>query len=107
MPTRWNLDHQYQILDGGIVVAPGDPHDFTDEQLADGIAGEWADEDPRRGLPEEHEFKQRRNRSKTGDTPTDEQPDTPADTSVEQPADTPADEPTAPPADEASADQPH
>lgn len=62
MPTRWNVDHQHALIDplNYITVAPGEPHEFTDEQIAAGIAGQWSEEDPRAGLDAEKAFKKRR-----------------------------------------------
>lgn len=61
---KFNVDHQAAILDGGVAVAPGEPHDFTAKQIAAGLAGRWSDEDPRAGLIEEREFKRLRDASR-------------------------------------------
>ena len=64
MPTRFNLDHQYAIHGDGSATAPGEPHDFTPEEIEAGLAGQWSDEDPRAGLTEEQEFKRLRDTSR-------------------------------------------
>ena len=43
----------------GPSIAPGETHEFTDEEAA-GLGWEWSDIDPRAGLVEEREFKRRR-----------------------------------------------
>lgn len=63
MPKLWNLDHQPQLVDpinDERAVMPGESYDFTDEQVAAGLAGQWGEEDPRAGLKAEREFKKRR-----------------------------------------------
>jgi hypothetical protein len=44
----YNADHQPVVVDHALpAVQPGESHDFTDEQLKDGIAGVWSAESPR------------------------------------------------------------
>ncbi len=74
MPIRFNTDHQTQII-AGVGILPGDPYDFTNEEIAAGIAGQWATTDPRQGLPAERVFKARR------DAPVADQAAVPVDTS--------------------------
>lgn len=62
MPIRFNVDHQTQIING-VGVLPGASHDFSDEDIAAGIAGQWSQDDPRQGLPQERAFKRRRDAS--------------------------------------------
>lgn len=51
MPLRWNVDHQHQVVDHNKPgVPPGRSYEFTDEELAAGITGNWAEEDPRKPL---------------------------------------------------------
>jgi hypothetical protein len=38
-------------------VFPGEGYDFTDEQVAAGITGQWSETDPRAGLEAERAFK--------------------------------------------------
>lgn len=64
MPRLFNVDHQHAILDADTSVAPGAPHDFTDEE-AERLTGSWADEDPRAGLADEEEFKRLRDASRS------------------------------------------
>ena len=74
MPTRWNISSQYVTplrtvriaTDGtpvmrhsGPSVAPGESHEFTDEEAA-ALGWEWSDTDPRGGLKAEREFKRQR-----------------------------------------------
>ena len=70
MPTLFNRDHQTAILGPETAVQPGEPHDFTDEQVAAGIAGLWSEEDPRAGLEAEVAFKSKRDRK----TPPEQDP---------------------------------
>lgn len=60
MPRRYNTDHQHAVLDLDTSVAPGAPHEFTDEQLEAGLTGSWSEENPRAGLEDEQEFKRLR-----------------------------------------------
>ena len=77
MPKLFNVGHQHAVIDQirGPVIAPGDSHEFTDEQVEAGIAGDWSDTDPRAGLKAEREFKKRRdaktNAEQTNDTPAE------------------------------------
>lgn len=73
MPRLYNTDHQTAVLSWveGIVVQPGEPHDFTDEELAVGLAGSWSEQDPRAGLKAEQQFKKRRDR-KASQPPSNE-----------------------------------
>ena len=66
MPTRFNTDHQPAVLDWieNVVVQPGESHDFTDDEIAAGLAGSWSEQDPRAGLKAEGEFKRLRNASR-------------------------------------------
>ena len=66
MPTRFNTDHQAAVLDWieHVVVQPGESHEFTDEEIAAGLAGSWSETDPRAGLSEEQEFKRLRDASR-------------------------------------------
>lgn len=77
MPKLYNADHQTQIIHGvELGVAPGEPHNFTDEEIAAGIAGQWSTKNPRQGLPQERAFKRRR------DAPVAEKAAAPDDSSV-------------------------
>lgn len=49
MPRLYNIDHSPVSIENGPSVMPGDTYDFTDEQVARGIAGRWSENDPRRG----------------------------------------------------------
>lgn len=61
MPTRWNIDPQPQAIDHEEgPVLPGDPYDFTAEQIKAGLTGNWSTKDPRIGLSDERVFKTRR-----------------------------------------------
>lgn len=63
MPKLFNLDHSPVVVDySERAVMPGESYDFTDEQVAAGIAGQWSEEDPRAGLEAERAFKQKRDR---------------------------------------------
>lgn len=65
MPTRWNVGPSPLVLDWNHpAVLPGDSHDFTDEQIDAGIAGDWSETDPRAGLSDEQVFKRARDRSR-------------------------------------------
>lgn len=63
MPRFWNINHSTVVVQDGettqVPVQPSEFHDFTDKE-AESIGVEWSNEDPRRGLPEEREFKRRR-----------------------------------------------
>jgi hypothetical protein len=78
MPTRWNVDHQHALLDpiSGLVVAPGESYEFTDEQIEAGLAGSWSEEDPRAGLDAEREFKRRRDAKQPSSPATESTTDT-------------------------------
>lgn len=61
MPKLFNLDHSPVVVNRNErAVLPGESHDFTDEEIAAGLAGLWGDEDPRKGLKAEREFKRKR-----------------------------------------------
>lgn len=48
MPRRWNLDPFPVVVDAELpAIQPGEPHDFTDEQIKAGITGNWSKTDPR------------------------------------------------------------
>lgn len=65
MPTRWNVGPSPVVLNWTEpAVMPGDSYDFTDEQIAAGLAGEWSEADPREGLSGEQVFKRARDRSR-------------------------------------------
>jgi hypothetical protein len=62
--TLWNTDHQPVVLDWQQpAIMPGEPHEFTDEQIAAGVAGSWGEEDPRSGLEAEKAFKTKRDKA--------------------------------------------
>lgn len=45
MPKRYNADRVHAIIqtdEGHVSVAPGEPYDFSDEQLEAGIVGSWS-----------------------------------------------------------------
>lgn len=50
MPRLFNIDHSPVSVENGPAVMPGETYDFTDEQVAVGIAGLWSENDPRRGI---------------------------------------------------------
>lgn len=61
MPTRFNTDSQPHVVSyDQRAVMPGESHDFTDEEIAAGLAGSWSDVDPRAGLDDEKAFKKAR-----------------------------------------------
>lgn len=62
----FNTDHQAAVLSWieHVVVQPGESHEFTDEEIAAGLAGSWSEEDPCAGLSEEQEFKRLRDSSR-------------------------------------------
>lgn len=66
MPKLFNTDHQAAVLNWieHVVVQPGESHDFTDEEIAAGLAGSWSETDPRAGLSAEQEFKRLRDSSR-------------------------------------------
>lgn len=44
----YNDDHQAVVVTHDeLAVQPGDPYDFTDEQIAAGVAGKWSEQPPR------------------------------------------------------------
>jgi hypothetical protein len=49
VPLRFNIDHSPACVENGPAVMPGETYDFTDEQVAAGIAGCWSENDPSRG----------------------------------------------------------
>jgi hypothetical protein len=53
--TLWNADHQAAVIDQNTfdVVAPGEPREFTDEEIAAGVAGIWTEVDPSGGFEPE------------------------------------------------------
>lgn len=72
MPKLFNVDHQPAVLRWHEpAIMPGESHDFTDEEVAAGLGGQWSEEDPRAGLKDEREFKKRRDAVKTTDTPAE------------------------------------
>lgn len=52
MPRFFNIDHSPVSIENGPAVMPGDTYDFTDEQVAAGIAGLWSENDPRGPAPQ-------------------------------------------------------
>jgi hypothetical protein len=76
MQKLFNVDHQTAVIDPieSIAVQPGESYDFTDEQVAAGLAGSWSDEDPRAGLKAERAFKKRRD-AKTSPSPDEQTPE--------------------------------
>jgi hypothetical protein len=52
MPRLYSLD-PFPVVPNihAPAVLPGEPYDFTDEQVAAGIAGPWSEHDPRRPPP--------------------------------------------------------
>lgn len=79
MPKKlWNVDHQPAVIAWHLpAIMPGEAHEFTDEQIAAGIAGQWSEQDPRAGLEAEKAFKKRR------DAPVQDKQETPNDTPAE------------------------
>lgn len=74
MPLLFNLDHQHAIHQDGSATAPGESHEFTEEEIEAGLAGHWSENDPRAGLKAEREFKKRRDSRATASSPSpDEQ----------------------------------
>lgn len=73
MPTRWNTGHSPVVLDWQLpAVMPGESCEFTDDQIAAGLAGDWSDTDPRPGRDVEKTFKKRRDAATTtNDTPAE------------------------------------
>jgi hypothetical protein len=72
MPTRWNVGPSPVVLDWNEpAIMPGASYDFTDEQAAAGIAGDWSDKDPRAGRDAEKAFKKRRDAAPATDTPAE------------------------------------
>jgi len=64
MPKLYNLDHQHAIYDADKPgIAPGESHDFTDEEAA-ALSGSWSETDPRAGLADEQTFKLARDTSR-------------------------------------------
>lgn len=51
MPRLFNIDHSPACVENGPAVLPGETYDFTDEQVAAGIAGLWSENDPRGPAP--------------------------------------------------------
>lgn len=57
----YNVGHQTAVIDHDHPgVRPGESYDFTEEQIEAGIAGEWSEENPRKGRGKERAFKERR-----------------------------------------------
>ena len=72
MPKLFNTGHSPVVLSWTEpAVLPGESYDFTDEQAAAGIAGDWSDVDPRAGLAAEKAFKKRRDAAPVTDTPAE------------------------------------
>jgi hypothetical protein len=62
----WNLDHQPVVVENDQpAVLPGESYEFTKEQIEAGVAGNWSDKDPRKGLADEAAFKRRRDGKET------------------------------------------
>lgn len=61
MPKFWNTHHMHVQPAGGDgpAVAPGESYEFTDEE-AEHLGVGWTDQDPRRGLQAEREWKAKR-----------------------------------------------
>lgn len=59
----YNVDHSPVVVkQNERAVMPCLPYEFTDEEVAAGIAGLWSEENPREGLEQERVFKARRDR---------------------------------------------
>jgi hypothetical protein len=57
----YNVDHSPAVVRANErAVMPCQPHDFTEGEVAAGLAGTWSAEDPRAGLAQERAFKARR-----------------------------------------------
>lgn len=65
MPRFFNIDHSPVSVENGPAVMPGDTYDFTDEQVAAGIAGRWSENDPRGGVRQEPAVEQVRDEQTT------------------------------------------
>lgn len=68
MPRLYNVDHQPHLINpvgDERAVLPGEPYEFSDEQIAAGLAGHWSETDPREGLDDERAFKLARDTSRT------------------------------------------
>jgi hypothetical protein len=64
MTKLYNVDHQPAVADHGKpAVRPGESYDFTKDQVEAGIAGQWSEENPRKGLKQEREFKRARDKA--------------------------------------------
>jgi hypothetical protein len=72
MPKLYNVGPSPVVLDwSGPAIMPGDSYEFTDEQAAAGIAGDWSEKDPREGLEAEKAFKKRRDAVKSTTEPAE------------------------------------
>ena len=72
MPKLFNVGpHPAVIHWHEPAVMPGESYDFTDEQVASGLAGAWSENDPRAGLEAEKAFKKRRDAAPTDTTPAE------------------------------------
>lgn len=86
MPTRFNTDHQPQVLSWQEpAVMPGDSHEFTDEEIAAGLPSCWSETDPRAGLEGEKRFKAKRDAKGKGES-TDFPGQPPAEQQTTEPA---------------------
>lgn len=64
MPTRFNIspNNVVPVLRHDIpAIKPGESFDFTDEE-AETLGSEWVEDNPRRGLAAEREFKAKRDK---------------------------------------------
>ena len=67
--AKQSVDAVVMVTDGGHN-APGDPREFTAEELENGIAGLWVKTDPRHGLAAERVWKGKRDKDvKNDDAP--------------------------------------
>lgn len=65
MPKLFNVGPDPVVIDWSErAVMPGEPYDFTDEQIAAGLAGQWSETNPREGLSDEGAFKLARDHSR-------------------------------------------
>ena len=68
MPKLFNIGSEPVVISWTErAVMPGKSYNFTAEQVAAGIAGQWSETDPRAGLQAEKEFKSRRDRKATAE----------------------------------------
>ena len=55
MPKLFNLDHEPKVISWTEkAVMPGESYEFTDEQIAAGLAGSWSAHDPRKPSRRDH-----------------------------------------------------